>query len=132
MVLLQTLLDEVSIRASKLDSNSTVYLQCSHCHRYTERVLHSFQCSKCGKCEECGGRDGICQCCFSIEAALKFTVDFKKRELNPENEVAFRKRFRIRIPEDLADPMHWGHLAWQYCTFLKTMSVTTATAAVPP
>jgi len=130
MVLLQTLLDEVSIHASKISSNSTAYQPCHHCHQSSYRNLHNSLCSYCGRCGECGVVGGTCQCYVSLEVALKFMV--RDRALNLENELTFQKRFCIRIPDDLADPAHWGHLAWQYCNFLKHMSVTSTTMVVPP
>jgi len=57
---------------------------------------------------------------------LRFTI--KDGEFKPDNEVAFGKRFRIPVPDDLADPAHWGHLAWLYCNFMESMSATSAAA----
>jgi len=111
IILLQSLVDSINAWPS---TSSSSY--CSSCCRTTTYLSNTCQCSSCHTCAKCRSCMSTCFC-FSGVTTMVTAFQFVVLDGEP---------YRLPIPNDLADPSHWGHLAWQYCNFMEAnMAVTT-------
>lgn len=47
--------------------------------------------------------------------------EYSDGKFTPEDPTKYSLVRQIRIPESPADPAHWGHLAWKFCQFKKSL-----------
>jgi len=126
MILLQSLVDRINAMPSSMNLHNLSGYCSSGCGN-TNYIFNTFQCTGCKQCAKCKSDSATCSCYADAtkQANAAFQFEMVNGELQPRHEESFCKTYRAPIKNDLADPSHWGYLAWQYCDFMTTMAVAT-------
>ena len=71
-------------------------------------------------CFECAGM--TCGCAKPLLEFKKAVAGiYDQGKFLPYDNKKYDRAVQVKVPESIADPSHWGHLAWLFCEFMDSL-----------